>query len=101
MLKGFLAGGLFAAFFILETILILKIILLVYALIVLIDDLFPSREDEDYPILSLICLILGFVVALLATPFAGIYTFLVFILATIMYVPTAVHRMRSQMVTRF
>lgn len=101
MLKGFLAGGMFAGFFVLEADIFLKIIVFIYGIFVIADDLLPSREEEDYPLLSLIALVVGFIAGLLATSFSGIYTLLIIIIASIIYGPGIVDKVRGRMVTRF
>ena len=86
ILKGFLSGTLFAGFFILEGSVIIKSIVFIYGFLVILDDLLPSREINDYPILSLICLVIGFVLAFPIAGIFGLYMPIIILATTVLYI---------------
>ena len=86
LFKGFLAGSLFAGFFILETSFLVKLVVLVYGLLVILDDLLPSREINDYPMLALLGLGLGFILAFLISSVISFYMYIIILITTIIYI---------------
>ena len=63
IIKGAAAGGLLAGAFIIPTAIIVKFIFFIAGFLVIVDDVMPSENQFDYPLLSLVGFGLGFLVA--------------------------------------
>ncbi len=86
LFKGFLSGSLFAGFFILQSSLIIKVVVLIYGFLVILDDLLPSKEINDYPMLALVGLGLGFILAFVISAAIDFYIPIIILITTIIYV---------------
>ena len=75
LLMGFISGSLLSAPFILAADVLLKMGVVVYGLLVLLDVLIPSREQDYSPAISIMAAVAGFVLSFVFS-FNGLYTYL-------------------------
>lgn len=64
IIKGAAAGGLLAGAFIVQTALVVKFIFFISGFLVIMDAVLPVQMEKDYPLLSLIGFVIGFLIAL-------------------------------------
>jgi len=64
IIKGAAAGGLLAGAFIIQTALVVKFIFFISGFLVILDAVLPVQMEKDYPLLSLIGFVIGFLIAL-------------------------------------
>src|SRR3989344_4027850 len=94
--SGFLSGGLLAGFFVLQTTLLIKSLVFIYGLFVIFDALLPDREENDYPILALLGLFIGFLVAFGANLIKfNSYILIIVAITSIVYIYKTVKGVRS------
>ncbi len=86
-IKGFLSGSLLAGAFILQASIFLKLTIFIFGFLVILDSIFPSKEEDDYPLISLLGLVVGFVAAsLFSAAKLDIYVILIILVAFIFYI---------------
>ena len=94
--KGFLAGSLFLISFFINTHMVFKALIFVYGLIVVLDGLLPSKQEQYYPISLFSGLLVGFVLSIVFYHYLGLYyVSIILVLATLMYIYRILEKTKS------